>query len=213
MTVGSDTTPTTPANHPASILDQFANLPDPRREQGRIHRLEEIVFLATSAVFCGADTFVQIADDAHSKHDWLETFLTWPGGIPSRHTVRRVFCLLDPAAFQQGFSAWITALMARSGLTPLAMAPPELTPIAIDGKAQRGSARRTVGRSALHVVSAWSVETHLTLGQVATGARSNEITALPEWLELLDLNDAVVTIDAMGSQKEIAAGLVGRGGQ
>ena len=213
MTVGSDTTPTTPANNPASILDHFANLPDPRREQGRIHRLDEIVFIATCAVFCGADTWVQIADYAHSKHDWLETFLTLPGGIPSHDTFRRVFCLLDPAAFQKGFSAWITALMARRGLTPLAMAPPELTPIAIDGKAQRGSARRTVGRSALHVVSAWSVENHLTLGQVATGAKSNEITAIPELLELLDLNGAVVTIDAMGCQKEIAAGIVGRGGQ
>jgi hypothetical protein len=213
MTVGSDTTPTTPANNPASILDHFANLPDPRREQGRIHRLDEIVFIATCAVFCGADTWVQIADYAHSKHDWLETFLTLPGGIPSHDTFRRVFCLLDPAAFQKGFSAWITALMARRGLTPLAMAPPELTPIAIDGKAQRGSARRTVGRSALHVVSAWSVENHLTLGQVATGAKSNEITAIPELLELLDLNGAVVTIDAMGCQKEIAAGILGPGPQ
>jgi predicted transposase YbfD/YdcC len=115
-------------------------------------------------------------------------------------------------AFQKGFSAWITALMARNGLTPITAAPHELAPIAIDGKAQRGSARRTVGRSALHAVSAWSVENHLTLGQVATGAKSNEITAIPELLELLDLNGAVVTIDAMGCQKEIAADIVGRGG-
>ncbi len=97
-------------------------------------------------------------------------------------------------------------------MTPIATAPPELTRIAIDGKAQRGSARRTVGRSALPVVSAGSVENHLTLGQVATDAKSNEITAIPELLELLDLNGAVVTIDAMGCQKEIAADIVGRGG-
>ena len=98
-------------------------------------------------------------------------------------------------------------------MTPVATDPPELTPIAIDGKAHRGSARRTVGRSALHVVSAWAVEHHLTLGQVATDAKSNEITAIPELLELLDLNGAVVTIDAMGCQKEIAADIIGRGGQ
>ena len=213
MPVGSDTTATIPASNPVSILDHFADLPDPRREQGRIHRLDEIVFIATCAVFCGADSWVQIADYGHSKRDWLETFLTLPGDIPSHDTFRRVFCLLDPVAFQKGFSAWITALMARRGLTPLAMAPPELTPIAIDGKAQRGSARRTVGRSALHVVSAWSVENHLTLGQVATDAKSNEITAIPEVLELLDLEGTVVTIDAMGCQKDIATKIVAGGGE
>jgi predicted transposase YbfD/YdcC len=213
MTVRSGTTSATPAHDPVSILDHFADLPDPRREQGRIHRLDEIVFMATCAVFCGADTWVQIADYAHSKSDWLGTILTLPGGIPSHDTFRRVFCLLDPLAFQKCFSSWMTALMQRRGLTPVATDSPELTPIAIDGKAQRGSARRTVGQSALHIVSAWAVENHLTLGQVATDAKSNEITAIPELLELLDLNGAVVTIDAMGCQKEIAADIVGGGGQ
>src|SRR3954471_24299371 len=212
MPVGSDATSTTPPNNPVSILDHFADLPDPRREQGRIHRLDEIVFMATCAVFCGSDTWVQIADYAQSKIDWLETVLTLPGGVPSHDTFRRVFCLLDPVAFQKCFSSWMTALMARKGLTPLATDSPELTPIAIDGKAQRGAARRTVGPSALHVVSAWAVENHLALGQVAPDAKSHEITAIPELLELLDLNGAVVTIDAMGRQREIAADIVGRGG-
>jgi predicted transposase YbfD/YdcC len=212
MTVNSDTTSTTRDHDPISILDHFADLPDPRREQGRIHRLDEIVFMATCGVFCGADTWVQIADYAHSKSDWLQTFLELPGGIPSHDTFRRVFCLLDPLAFQKAFSSWMTALMQRTGLTPVATDSPELTPIAIDGKAQRGSARRSVGRSALHVVSAWAVENHLTLGQVATDAKSNEITAIPELIEVLDLNGAVVTIDAMGCQKEIAADIVGGGG-
>src|SRR3954464_9623895 len=162
MTVGSDTTSSAP--HPISILDHFADLPDPRREQGRIHRLDEIVFMATCAVFCGADTWVQIADYGHSKADWLETFLTLPGGIPSHDTFRRVFCLLDPVAFQKSFSAWMTALMTHKGLTPVATAPPELTPIAIDGKAQRGSARRTVGQSALQAARAWSVQHPVPLG-------------------------------------------------
>ena len=194
---------------PASILDHFADLPDPRREQGRIHRLDEIVFIATCTVLCGTDTWVQIADYGRSKFDWLATFLELPGGIPSHDTFRRTFCLIDPAAFQGCFSSWIAALMARTGLTPVVPAPSELTPIAIDGKAQRGSARRTVGRSALHVVSAWAVENRLTLGQVATDAKSNEITAIPELLALLDLKGAVVTIDAMGCQKEIAAEIIG----
>jgi len=213
MTVNSDTASTRPAQHPVSILDHFADLPDPRREQGRIHRLDEIVFIATCAVLCGADSWEQIADYAHSKLDWLRTFLTLPGGVPSHDTFRRVFCLLDPLAFQQCFYAWITALMQRRGLTPIAADPPELRPIAIDGKAQRGSARRTVGRSALHVVSAWAVENRLTLGQVATDAKSNEITAIPELLALLDLKGAVVTIDAMGCQKEIAADIIDGEGQ
>ena len=213
MTVNSDTASTSPDHHPASILDHFADLPDPRREQGRVHRLDEIVFVATCAVLCGAESWEQIADYAHSKIDWLTTFLTLPGGVPSHDTFRRVFCLLDPLAFQKCFYTWMTALMRRQGVTPVATDPPELRPIAIDGKAQRGSARRTVGRSALHVVSAWAVENRLTLGQVATDATSNEITAIPELLELLDLKGAVVTIDAMGCQKEIAAAIVGEGGQ
>jgi predicted transposase YbfD/YdcC len=203
MASAPDSTSSRPRD-PNSILDHFADLPDPRREQGRIHRLDEIVFIATCAVLCGADNWVQIADYAHSKLDWLETFLELPGGIPSHDTFRRTFCLIDPMAFQECFSSWMAALMARKGLTPIAPAPSELTPIAIDGKAQRGSARRTVGRSALHVVSAWAVENRLTLGQVATDAKSNEITAIPELLGLLDVAGALVTIDAMGCQKEIA---------
>jgi predicted transposase YbfD/YdcC len=188
-------------------------LADPRREQGRIHQLDEIIFIAICAVTCGADSWEEIAAYAHSKIDWLQTVLTLPGGVPSHDTFRRVFCLLDPVAFQECFYAWMTAVMNRRGLTPVPLEPPELRPVAIDGKAQRGSARRTVGQSALHMVSAWSVENHLTLGQVATDAKSHEITAIPELLEVLDLEGAVVTIDAMGCQKEIAAQIVGGGGQ
>ena len=208
-----DSAPSSSPHDPASILDHFADLADPRREQGRIHRLDEIVFIATCAVLCGADNWVQIADYAHSKLDWLKTVLALPGGVPSHDTFRRVFCLLDPLAFQKCFYAWMASLMARKGLTPLVTDPPELRPIAIDGKAKRGSARRTVGQSALHVVSAWAVENRLTLGQVATDAKSNEITAIPELLALLDLKGAVVTIDAMGCQKEIAADIIEREGE
>ena len=121
--------------------------------------------------------------------------------------------MLDPLAFQACFTDWMTALMNRHGLISIPIDQPALKPIAIDGKTQRGSARRSVGHSPLHMVSAWSVENHLTLGRVATEARSNEITAIPELLKLLDLDGAVVTIDAMGCQKDIAAGIVREGGE
>jgi predicted transposase YbfD/YdcC len=213
MTVNTESKSHSRPKDPASIFEHFATLPDPRRDHGKIHMLDEIVFMGICAVLCGADNWLQIADYSESKIDWLSTFLTLPGGIPSHDTFRRVFCLLDPLAFQRCFSDWITALMNRHGLTPIPLDLPELKPIAIDGKTQRGSARRTVGQSPLHMVSAWSVENHLTLGQVATHAKSNEITAIPELLKLLDLEGAVVTIDAMGCQKDIAAEIVQGKGQ
>jgi predicted transposase YbfD/YdcC len=213
MTAGPDTTSCPRPHGPASILDPFAELPDPRREQGRIHQLDEIVFMAICAVTCGADSWQEIADYAHAKIDWLKSFLTLPGGVPSHDTFRRVFCLLDPAAFQKCFYSWMAALMSRRGLTPISPDPRQLRPVAIDGKTPRGSARRTVGQSPLHLVSAWAVENHLSLGQVATDAKSNEITAIPELLQLLDLEGAVVTIDAMGCQKDIAAAIIDEGGQ
>jgi predicted transposase YbfD/YdcC len=212
MTASPDTTSSPDLHDPASLLEYFTELEDPRRDQGRIHRLDEIIFISICAVTCGADSWEEIAGYAHSKIDWLETVLTLPGGIPSHDTFRRVFCLLDPVAFQKCFYAWMTVVMRRRGLTAVPADPPELRPVAIDGKTQRGSARRTVGQSALHVVSAFEVENHLSLGQVATDAKSNEITAIPELLAVLDLEGAVVTIDAMGCQKDIAAKIVGGGG-
>lgn len=213
MTASPDTTSSPDLHDLASLLDYFTELEDPRRDQGRIHRLDEIIFISICAVTCGADSWEEIAGYAHSKIDWLRTVLTLAGGIPSHDTFRRVFCLLDPRAFQKCFYAWMTAVMRRRGLTAVPTDPPELRPVAIDGKTQRGSARRTVGQSALHVVSAFEVENHLSLGQVATDAKSNEITAIPELLEVLDLEGAVVTIDAMGCQKDIAAKIVGGGGE
>jgi predicted transposase YbfD/YdcC len=212
MTVNSESKVTSRSKDPASIFEHFAALPDPRRDHGKIHLLDEIIFMAICAVLCGADNWLEIAEYSKSKIGWLSTFLTLPGGIPSHDTFRRVFCLLDPLAFQACFSDWIMALMDRHGLTAIPRDPSELRQIAIDGKTQRGSARRTVGQSPLHMVSAWAVENHLTLGQVATHAKSNEITAIPELLKLLDLEGAVVTIDAMGCQKDIAAGIIQRGG-
>src|SRR3954454_17151023 len=210
MTVSTATNPhcRSRSKDPASILEHFAELPDPRREHGKVHMLDEIVFMSICAVLCGADSWQEIADYSQSKSEWLHTFLTLPGGIPSHDTFRRVYCLLDPLAFQACFSAWMAALMDRHGLISVPIAQPALKPISIDGKTQRGSARRSVGQSPLHMVSAWAVENHVTLGQVATREKSNEITAIPELLKLLDLEGAVVTIDAMGCQREIAADIV-----
>ncbi len=198
---------------PAGLIEHFASLSDPRREQGRRHLLEEIIFMAMCAILCGADSWLEIADSCEAKSDWLKTFLTLPGGVPSHDTFRRVSCPLDPQEFQKCFQDWMTMLMDRHGLIPVPLGPSPLKSVAIDGKTRRGSARRSVGRSPLHMVSAWAVENHVTLGQVATDAKSNEITAIPELLKLLDLDGAVVTLDAMGCQKEIAAGIVREGGE
>jgi predicted transposase YbfD/YdcC len=211
MVVPLDSMPQSRAKDPASVLEHFAALPDPRRDHGKVHKLDEIVFMSICAVLCGADSWQEIADYSHAKYDWFKTFLTLPGGVPSHDTFRRVYCLLDPLAFQACFADWIAGLMDRHGLTLIK--EPALRPIAIDGKTQRGSARRSVGQSPLHMVSAWAVENHLTLGQVATHEKSNEITAIPELLKLLDLEGAVVTIDAMGCQRDIAAKIVEQKGE
>ena len=116
MTAIPETTSSPPPHDPASILDQFAALPDPRREQGRIHQLDEIVFMAICAVLCGADSWLEITDYSHSKIDWLKTFLTLPGGVPSHDTFRRVFCLLDPLAFQKCFYFYCNRFNNRVGV-------------------------------------------------------------------------------------------------
>ncbi|MGA2701583.1 MAG: ISAs1 family transposase [Isosphaeraceae bacterium] len=127
---------------PASILEPFPALPDPRREHRKVYMINDIMFRSSVAVLCGADSCQQIADYSQSQSDWLNTFLTLPGGIPSHDTFRRVFCLLDPLAFQACFSDWMTVLMNRQGLIPIPIDQPALKPIAIDGKTQRGSAQR-----------------------------------------------------------------------
>ena len=144
MTVNTEPNPSSRSKDPASILEHFAALPDPRREHGKVHMLDEIVFMSICAVLCGADSWQEIADYSQSKFDWLRTFLTLPGGIPSHDTFRRVFCLLDPLAFQACFSDWMTALINRHGLISIPIDQPVLKPIAIDGKTQPrfGSAQR-----------------------------------------------------------------------
>src|SRR5437588_2284506 len=172
----------------------FAGLTDPRVERTRVHRLGELVTIALCAVLCGADDWVAVETFGRAKEAWLRTFLTLPGGIPSHDTFGRVFARLDPAEFQQCFIAWVQAVLGD--------APGQ--GVAVDGKTLRRSADRRRGRDALHLVSAWATASGLVLGQEATAAKSNEITAIPRLLRLLVLDGCVVTIDAMGCQTAIA---------
>ncbi len=185
-----------------SIRHCFADVPDPRREHLRRHNLWDLIALTICAVVAGADTWVEVQQYGERKADWLRQYLELPNGIPSHDTLGRVFARLDPQAFQQGFLTWVNALVeATAGRL-----------IPIDGKTLRRSYDTAGGKGALHLVSAWAAANHLVLGQVAVDQKSNEITAIPTLLELLDLHGALITIDAMGCQKAIAAQVVAGGG-
>ena len=190
------------SNPALAIQTHFATLPDPRIDRTRLHELMDIIVIAICGVICGADGWEDIAKYGRAKQAWLSTFLSLPNGIPAHDTFRRVFCLLDPAAFHECFQHWIEALSEGLGLKR----------IAIDGKTMRRSFDRASGKAALHLVSAWATEQHLVLGQVAVDTKSNEITAIPKLLDLLDVSGAMVSIDAMGCQKEIAAKIRDGGG-
>jgi predicted transposase YbfD/YdcC len=192
------------ATSPVSLSHHFADLIDPRCERSCQHELLDIVGIALCAVISGAEGWTAIEAYGHAKHDWLARFFRLPNGIPSHDTFRRVFCLLDPEEFQRSFAAWIAAL-AACGVGDRRLVP-------IDGKTVRRSGRRGRGLGPLHLVSAWAGTNHVSLGQVAVDDKSNEITAIPRLLELLDLSGALITIDAMGCQKEIAAQIVTGGG-
>lgn len=179
----------------------FADLPDPRVNRTRWHRLDDILVISLCAVICGADSFESIERFGKARHDWLKTFLALPNGIPSHDTFNRVLSALDRKKFAECFSRWMSDLCEATGLKP----------IAIDGKSCRGAAADTFsGR--LHLVSAWATENNLFLGQVAVEDGSNEIPAIPELLKVLDLKGALVTIDAAGTQKEIAEQIRQQGG-
>ena len=188
------------ADQELSIAHHFADLTDPRIDRSRLHELLDIVAIAICAVVAGADSWDDIEDFGNAKHDWLKTFLDLPNGIPSHDTFRRLFERLDPDEFQRGFLGWIEALHEAT----------ERQVIAIDGKTLRRSFDRAKGKSALHMVHAWATANHLLLGQVAVDEKSNEITAIPKLLKMLEISGAIVTIDAMGCQKEIARTIRGR---
>ncbi len=187
----------------ASIWEHFSVIPDPRVDRTKLHKLEDILVIVLCAVICGAETWVDIVDFAKAKEAWLRTFLELPHGIPSHDTFGRVFAALDVRAFEQAFQSWIFDLAG----------PSEGKLIALDGKTIRRSLDRASGRAAIHLVSAWVHENHAVFGQLAVEGKSNEITAIPKLLEMLNLRKATVTIDAMGCQKDIAQKVVDRGGQ
>jgi predicted transposase YbfD/YdcC len=184
-----------------SLAHHFAHLTDPRVERTRLHELLDIVAIAICAVIAGADSWDHIEQFAKAKHAWLKTFLALPNGIPSHDTIARTFARLDPDEFQRGFVGWINALREAT----------DREVVAIDGKALRRSFDRAKGKSALHMVHAWATANHLLLGQVAVDEKSNEITAIPKLLKVLEVTGAIVTIDAMGCQKEIARTIRGQG--
>jgi predicted transposase YbfD/YdcC len=161
----------------------------------------DIFAITILAVICGADGWDDIAEFGRLKRPWLSTFLELPAGIPSADTFRRVFSALKPNAFRCAFVGWAQDLVG----------PTQGKLVVLDGKTARRSFDRTTGKSALHLVSAWVRDNHLTLGQIATEAKSNEITAIPALLGILDVRGAIVSIDAMGTQKAIAQTIVDQG--
>jgi predicted transposase YbfD/YdcC len=193
---------TATAPSPVSLLYHFTDLDDPRSDHTKLHGLLDLIALTLCAVVSGADAWTEVETYGCRKQDWLETFLDLPHGIPSHDTLGRVFAALDPAAFQRCFLSWMHAVVGAS----------RGRLVAIDGKALRHSFDTAKGKSAIHLVSAWASANHLLLGQQAVADKSNEITAIPELLKLLDLQGALVTIDAMGCQKQIAADIVAGGG-
>jgi len=182
----------------ASLEKHFQNLTDPRAEHSIDHLLIDMVIITIGAVICGANNWVEIENYGHAKKEWLETFLELPNGIPSHDTLMRLFARLKPKELQQCFLDWIEAVT-------------ELTKgqvIAIDGKSLRSALERGQTRGAIHMVSAWATQNRLVLGQTKVNAKSNEITAIPELLKILTLEGSIVSIDAMGCQKEIAERII-----
>src|SRR5512143_1119808 len=177
-----------------SFAHHFADLTDPRVERTRLHELLDIVAIAICAVIAGAETWEHSEQFARAKLSWLKTFLALPNGVPSHDTIARVFARLDPDEFQRCFLGWVATLQEAT----------DRRVIALDGKTLRRSFDRAKGKSALHLVHAWATANHVLLGQVAVDEKSNEITAIPKLLKVLEITGAIVTIDAMGCQKEIA---------
>lgn len=183
--------------HPLDLETYFAGVEDPRVERTKRHKLLDIIIIAICGVICGAEGWADIEEFGKEKEEWLKTILELPNGIPSHDTFGRVFARLDPVQFEACFFEWVQSLTESvAGV------------IAIDGKTVRRSHDKTNGKKALHMVSAWAAENRLVLAQVAAPKKSNEITAIPLLLQQLALSGCIITIDAMGTQKEITKHIV-----
>lgn len=182
----------------ASLTEHFAMLEDPRAEHLTDHKLIDIITIAICAVICGAESWTDVELFGKERVDWLRQFLALKNGIPSHDTFGRVFARIDGRQFQTCFVSWVQAVFqATNGQV-----------IAVDGKQARRSHDRANDKNAIHVVSAWATANHLVLGQQKVDEKSNEITAIPELLRLLDVSGCIVTIDAMGCQTEIVEHII-----
>jgi len=175
----------------------FSQIDDPRRDLTKLHQLNDILLIGIISVICGADSWNEMELYAQEKEIFLRTFLDLPNGIPSHDTINRVFSAIDSKQFEACFIQWVQSLAE--------LAPKEV--IAIDGKTIRG-AKSKGNKSPIHMVSAFACANNLVLGQVKTDEKSNEITAIPKLLELLSIQDTIVTIDAMGCQTDIASAII-----
>ena len=184
-----------------NLLQHFSGLEDPRRPQGRRHNLLDIIAMTICAVVAGAEGWDDVELFAQCKEDWFRTFLELPNGIPCSDTFAGVFARLDPDRFRECFRQWVSSIHRQT----------QGQVVAIDGKTVRRSHDRRAGQEAIHMVSAWASENSLVLGQTQTEAKSNEITAIPRLLEMLELKGCIVTIDAMGCQKEVSRTILDRG--
>lgn len=179
----------------SSIITHFESLEDFRIDRTKKHELVDIIFLTLSSMICGFDTWEEIELFGNVRIDWFRRYIKLSNGVPSHDTIRRVFMGLNPEKFQESFSSWVESLDVKT----------KGKIVAIDGKTLRGSHGRGKGKRPIHMVSAWLCENDLVLGQCKVNEKSNEITAIPELLELLVLEGSTITIDAMGCQKNIAA--------
>ena len=178
----------------ASFFSHFAKIEDPGMQRTQLHKLGDVLFIAVCATICGANAFTAMEEFGRAKLAWLKKFLELPNGIPSHDTFRNVFIGIKPEGFTECFMSWVSVLSISV----------KKKIVAIDGKTSRASGSKKKGKKPLHTVSAWVTEANLVLGQVITEEKSNEITAIPQLLKMLELRGAIVTIDAMGCQKTIA---------
>lgn len=179
------------------ISDHFSIIEDPRITRKKLHTLSDILTLTICAMLSGADGYEAIEEFGQNKKAWLKTFLPLHNGIPSHDCIRYVLIRLPPKQFQSGFISWVNEIKEKI---------PEV--IAVDGKTSKGSQSKKQGLAGLHMVSAWASSNKLVLGQEATKEKSNEITAIPALLKLLELKGCIVTVDAMGCQLKIAEQII-----
>jgi predicted transposase YbfD/YdcC len=184
------------------FVEHFSKLPDPRINRNMLHELMDIIVLNVCAVISGAEGWEDIADFGHNQLDWLRRFVPLKNGIPSHDCIAYVISRLSPKAFQECFISWTQSVNTQT----------EGELISVDGKTARGSRDRKNSKNPLHMVSAWSASNRVVLGQEATNEKSNEITAIPKLLALLELKGCIVSIDAMGCQRDIAKQIVDQGG-